>query len=994
MFVTMMFVQTPAIAGNSAVLINNASNAKSTDYQSGNQFSSGNTQSATTNLGKSNLNGISQASSVNTNVVGYNQSGTVIEMNSSYVYPKQSLSFTVNSSQINNFIYNNSFSYSVKNQYGQTIYPLSSGITLTNSLSTTSTNTPISDTWNGQTLNGQIAYSSNSSSQLYAVNVSNVLNTPKSPSIQEITWNSYGNTTSIVSYKENGASSWTNTSIDAFTSIHKISLVHLNPDMVYLYQVSGHDFFGRYVNSTVKSFTTSPTTGAPYVNSTIIYTITDNSAYISFNTTLSSNGTVYWAPTPTGVGSTFSLPTSETGLKIYHTAFLPNLSPGKIYYFEIVMSNLTIPSYYSVDNNNGVFYSFITAPLSGSFSISNYQHSFNTTSSQATITFNTNTNVTARVLYSLDPNFLISLNTSFDSLNTTHKFVINMFGATNYYIRLELSNTTLIGPTTYDFTFANQYDKNNNNNIPFSFITNRLTSQDNESSLFTIILEMPTYPAVLGNYQFQFYLSQKQYLSPYTITANKTLATSAFIVNDTLVFNPSNILVQEGTFTNATGTYPIWVTSNTLTYSPTDVVSFIGKLHYSTSTNPINNSLWTNGYIPTGFVNLYFNNQKILTGSNSLFNIHSSPLNISSSFYSGLDVNTYMIMNITIPAIDIYGNVSIELNYNIPHLTSFTLPNGGQTGDYDNAQNLSLSLNVRYRLMETATTGQHNFQLTQTNFVSSATLVPMRYENNTITYPQSTILNAIKGFTYTSFTNVSNQINLPGQNIHLNLSVTLNNQPQNIFEFSRLGYTWFWYRSTLDSSLQKGNYTVQLLWTGLDGSSRGIVAEGNSVYSSNPIEFSNWFTLGVSFTIKDLTANMTVLPGSIVTLRFKAIVPSTGIAWDQDLSISLVSTNTKCTFDTVTGEYRVTVTAPTLSKSENQQIETLHVTGSVPFANNTLTYFVSSNPVISSNTGSGKAITISDVNVHVSLIGFGYIGLALVGTAVYAASIIYFIRRK
>ena len=117
MFVTMMFVQTPAIAGNSAVLINNASNAKSTDYQSGNQFSSGNTQSATTNLGKSNLNGISQASSVNTNVVGYNQSGTVIEMNSSYVYPKQSLSFTVNSSQINNFIYNNSFSYSVKNQY-------------------------------------------------------------------------------------------------------------------------------------------------------------------------------------------------------------------------------------------------------------------------------------------------------------------------------------------------------------------------------------------------------------------------------------------------------------------------------------------------------------------------------------------------------------------------------------------------------------------------------------------------------------------------------------------------------------------------------------------------------------------------------------------------------------------------------------------------------------------------------------------------------------
>ena len=255
-------------------------------------------------------------------------------------------------------------------------------------------------------------------------------------------------------------------------------------------------------------------------------------------------------------------------------------------------------------------------------------------------------------------------------------------------------------------------------------------------------------------------------------------------------------------------------------------------------------------------------------------------------------------------------------------------------------------------------------------------------------------MNAIKGFTYTSFTNVSNQINLPGQNIHLNLSVTLNNQPQNIFEFSRLGYTWFWYRSTLDSSLQKGNYTVQLLWTGLDGSSRGIVAEGNSVYSSNPIEFSNWFTLGVSFTIKDLTANMTVLPGSIVTLRFKAIVPSTGIAWDQDLSISLVSTNTKCTFDTVTGEYRVTVTAPTLSKSENQQIETLHVTGSVPFANNTLTYFVSSNPVISSNTGSGKAITISDVNVHVSLIGFGYIGLALVGTAVYAASIIYFIRRK
>ena len=296
--------------------------------------------------------------------------------------------------------------------------------------------------------------------------------------------------------------------------------------------------------------------------------------------------------------------------------------------------------------------------------------------------------------------------------------------------------------------------------------------------------------------------------------------------------------------------------------------------------------------------------------------------------------------------------------------------------------------------MESSMSGKPNYSLTTTNFVGSATVIPYQYENITNEYPQSYIQSYLQNVSYDSYTNISNIINLPGQNIHLNLSVTLNGAQQNIFEFTRLNYTWKWHRESLDSSLQQGNYTIKLLWTGLDGSNRSFVAKDGTVYSNDKAnEFSYQFTLSVSFTISDLTANLTVLPNTNANLRFKVVVPSTGIAWDKDLHITTTN-GVSCTFDNVTGEYHLVVKAPSLSGSSNQEIQTIKLQASVSFANNTIDYTVAKNLVTSTQSQAGPIITQSTVHVHISLIGFGYIGLAVVATVVYAAIIFYFVRKR
>ena len=990
MFVAMMFVQTPAMASSNAVLTNNGFNTKSTDYQSDSQFSSGKTATVSNNIGKSNLNGNAQVTSVPEKVVTYNSSGSLIEMNSSYVNPGQYINISVQTSQLNNFRFNNSFIYSLKSPIGQEPFN-SSAIYLSN---TTVGNTPLTTTWEGQNLTGQLMYNSSSYSQYYGVNILNVVNSSYSATTEKVIWDTKGFTTTKISYSSTDntslPSSCTTTciskEINTLNTSHTIFLTMLQPNMTYYYRLYGVDIFNRVINSSIYSFKTPVvSTGIPYITSnTIQLTVTNNTIKdIQFNPNIGSDYVIYFNTKKSLVDS--SVPSSAGSF--------PVLDSGKQYYFKLVLRNQNNPSLNTTYDNGGMFYSFFTQQDAVTLTMADLTNplTFNATTSQKTIQFATDVETNASVLYSTDPNFVTNVQTiGFDNMSLSHIFTINVTSGARYYFKLNVTD----GMNYYTIIKSNSV-KSQNFGITtlatyqlgfYSFTTPVNSSQDIETSYFLFIFEIPTYPAVLGHWQLSVFLNQTPILNSDVASAsvnpfnNLFPSYSTFLVNDSIEFNPKVTLIQRGTLVNGTGTFPVWkIAANGDIYSPTDNLTFIGSLKYSTSTQPINVSDWGSAgseYRSSAYINLYYSDNLISSSATNIisaFNLYNTISNpngfkINSSLIPSLNPNIDNILSITIPAMDIYGNVSASLGLVMPH--------SGVTG-FTQVQQTIRSLNVKYKLEVTNHTGKSSGVLTSSNFVGSATVYPLQYVNIESAYPNS---------------NVSNFLKIPGQAIHLNLSVTLNNVEQNILVLTRENYTWYWHRDSLDSSLQKGNYTVKLLWTGLDGSSRSLVATSGSVYGTSPSEFSTFFILRVSYTIKDLTANITVLPENIVTLRFKVVVPETGVAWDRDLNI-ITSKDIKCVFDQVTGEYSVNITAPALSgsKSQIEQVTLKSSVSGVTFENSTLTYMVSSK--LSSQTLS-NGNTKSNVDVRISLIGFGYIGIAVIAVVAYAGVIFYFIRRK
>ena len=188
MFVTMMFVQTPAMASNYVQIMNNGSNTNSVTNQSNSKLLNENSATFDKNIGNSNPNAISQISSVNSNAVTFNNTGSTVEMNSSYYHPGDYLNLSINTTLINNFVYNNSFFYKVVSPTGQVPYPGTNAIRLNNGTSTNNTFSGFQTLWEGQTLNGKISYNSTSISQLYGVLIYNFANTSLNPTSEKITW--------------------------------------------------------------------------------------------------------------------------------------------------------------------------------------------------------------------------------------------------------------------------------------------------------------------------------------------------------------------------------------------------------------------------------------------------------------------------------------------------------------------------------------------------------------------------------------------------------------------------------------------------------------------------------------------------------------------------------------------------------------------------------------------------------------------------------------
>ena len=303
MFVTIMFVQTPAIAGNNVASIQFGPKANSNDYQSGSQFLPEKSSSAK-QIDTNNVENIAKITTNTNSIVAYNSSGTVVVANSSYVNPGQYINLSLNSSAFSNFYYNNAFTYSLSDPMGNQPYSNSTNTPLVNNTQNTVNLNP---TWSSQSLNGQISYKATSYSKIYGVSINNPIPQSYSPTIERITWKTNGNTTSRIIYDTSNTlsssdSNYNDKSIDGFRNSHSMFLTNLLPNTTYYYRIYGTDYFGRTINSTLLSFTTATVaTGYPYITSAITLTVTNTTATLGYTPSVASNYILTYSTTRLGV---------------------------------------------------------------------------------------------------------------------------------------------------------------------------------------------------------------------------------------------------------------------------------------------------------------------------------------------------------------------------------------------------------------------------------------------------------------------------------------------------------------------------------------------------------------------------------------------------------------------------------------------------------------------------------------------------------------------
>jgi hypothetical protein len=960
--------QTSAMADTNALLFNKGINTTNNDYQSDSLKTKGMTKSVTSNTNKNSDNENAKISSLNENVVGYNQSGTLIEMSSSYVHPGDLVNINVNSSEVNNFVYTNGFTYSVQAQDGEKPYDVTTAIPLNNGSVANNSVTNFQQTWENQQLAGQISYNSTSYSKLYGVSVQNIVHTPVNPTSEKITWQTIGNTTSILRFGTSTTlSTYTEKSIPNFRNDHTLYLTTLLPNTTYYYQVLGLDYFGRTINSSINSFTTSIDSVNVVITSPVEFLgTTSTETTIKFTTNVRTDVSILWGYTRDEVnsGNTYAYVIDNNNTD--HSFTFNGRNPGTEYFFKINITETTNATNTKIYDNSGLYYSFITSQ--NVYTLTNFVPTINTTTSEATVTFSTNTSLKASLIYSIDPNFVSYEALPFDIANETHTFTFAINRAIFYYMKINITFNDVNYYVSVSSVISIQIES------PFVYYTitkdlnTKDANQDIHSAYFSLNLEIPKYPAVLGLYQFSLTLNRT--LNQITQTVSSyVLGTVTFIVNDTLLFTPTKSVIQRGTFTNVTGSFPLWMNNTNTIYSPTDNVAFIGSVAYSTSpSTPIDRKYFS----ASGVVNLYFNGEKISSGETEVRDLPElatavNQLNLNGSIFTGLNENTTKVINVNIPAKDIYGNLVVEMAITFKHQIGLQWV----SHDYLQNSNLTNPLDVKYRLGVLKSTGESSYSLTTTDLVGSATILPYQYENIEQTYSSG---------------NVTNFIAIPGSELNIVLSVKHNSVAQSIFEFERQNYTWFWFRQTLESSLETGNYQVNLLWTGKDSSSRANVSTLISLYDSNPVQFSYTFSLDVSFTVKDLTANITLKPGQKQTLRFKIIVPLTKIAWDQDLEAKV--DGNPALFDSLTGEYRYNITAGSTDGTTSLTVELGKLSDKLD-SNNKLTFIVNSTEKTTMSIN-----TQSQFDVDISLTGFAFIGFSIVGSVLYIGYILITGRKK
>jgi len=201
-----------------------------------------------------------------------------------------------------------------------------------------------------------------------------------------ITWTTDEISDGVVNYGENTSLGSSESDTGMFVE-HIVTLTELSASTTYYYEVKSEDWDGNSTvddnNGSYYTFTTTESDNTPPVIENVATSnITSDSATITWDTDEASDSVVNYGEN-TALGSS----ESDAAMVTSHSITLTNLSESTAYYYEVKSTDAS--SNYTVDDNNGSYYTFTTAaPDTTPPVIENVDNS-GITSNSATITWDT-----------------------------------------------------------------------------------------------------------------------------------------------------------------------------------------------------------------------------------------------------------------------------------------------------------------------------------------------------------------------------------------------------------------------------------------------------------------------------------------------------------------------------------------------------------------------------------------------------------------------------
>jgi hypothetical protein len=511
---------------------------------------------------------------------------------------------------------------------------------------------------------------------------------------------------------------------------------------------------------------------------------------------------------------------------------------------------------------------------------------------------------------------------------------------------------------------------NNSDGNYYIFNSEAFSDVPQNQAYINVTLELPTFPAELGYWSFNIQIV-KNNTDNFEITQLPVFETE-FLINNTISFTPELYLMRRGFVLNGTdvfGNYVEEVVSAGTVFSPGDNVSIVGQLKYS------DNSIINSTDVPiSGTISLIYENETIsLDGK-----IHSLPVTEFNLIPNKTTVYnndaTYYLINFQIPSINLYGDLTIETRVEFPGNNSFT-----QVSNFTD-------ITVKYLLGISDPPLDDTYYFTE-RLAGSVTVTPYHWNESLFSGMEQE----------NEGNNYSRVLDIPSSELDLELITIHNGSEVNILQIQKGDYSWFWLREHLDFEVDSGNYTINFIWNNTGAGIPRIETEDdvNAFTASKPI-FTYSFIVIEDFGIEDLTKDLVTSPNKTVKLRFKVVVPVTGISVPTDYSSGfvVVANTTDVTgmsapkFSDTTSEYSVEVK---VSLSAGSQNVSLTISSTELGISSALRFEINAtldDPTTSTETSAETVVEELSFTDWLFIVG------AVGAFGIYIAVVLIFIRRK